>query len=356
MTAPPEHAPRRVPSGEACAVAHPNIALVKYWGKRSGPGNLPAVGSISMTLDGMTTRTRVRFLGAAGDDRVCLDGADADAKTARRVRALLDRLRSLAPEAGAAEVESSNDFPTGAGLASSASGFAALLVAAESALGLHLTDDDRSRLAREASGSAPRSLHGGFVEMACGRSDDGRDAVARPLLAADDWPLKVVVAVIREEEKEIGSGEGMQRSLATSPYAGSWIASHPADLEDAREAIRTRDFARLAAVAEASCLKMHALAMSARPGILYWRGATVEALHAIVALRQEGLDVFFTVDAGPQVKAVCTEASLPRVRARLSDLPGVRRLIVCPLGRGARLLRPGEDAAGSPESRRREGA
>ncbi len=339
--------------GQACAVAHPNIALVKYWGKKDGEGNRPAVGSISMTLNGMATQTCVRFTGSGGDDRIRLGGAEADANTHRRVRALLDRLRRYVPDAGAAEVESVNDFPTGAGLASSASGFAALLVAAEAALGLRLSEDERSCLAREASGSAPRSLYGGFVEMSTGQSPDGSDAVARPLLPPADWPLHVVVAVIREEEKEIGSGEGMRRSFATSPYAAAWVSSHPADLDEAREAIRHHDFSRLAAVSEASCLKMHALAMSARPGLLYWRGATVEALHEIVALRRGGHEVFFTVDAGPQVKAVCTSEALAAVRERLLSIAGVRRLIVCRLGEGARLLAPEEPCAGGRDVRRK---
>jgi diphosphomevalonate decarboxylase len=355
MTASDQTNLRRHASGEACAVAHPNIALIKYWGKRSEAGNLPAVGSISMTLDGMTTRTRVRFHAAPGQDRVRLDGKEADAKTASRATALLDRLRRLVPEAGAADVDSVNDFPTGAGLASSASGFAALLVAAEDALGLRLPDDERSRIAREASGSAPRSLYGGFVEMACGRRADGYDAVARPLAPPETWPLKVVVAVVREDKKEIGSGEGMRRSMATSPYAEAWVASHPADLDEAREAIRIQDFERLAAVAEASCLKMHAVSLSARPGILYWRGATVDVMHEIVTLRRHGVEVFFTVDAGPQVKAVCTEASLPRVRDLLSRHEGVRRVIVCSLGQGASLLPLSECAKGrSTEPRQNE--
>lgn len=326
------------PGREAHAIAHPNIALVKYWGKRSGPGNLPAVGSISVTLDGMATRTRVSFSGGPGPDVVRLGGREADPATARRVVALLDRLRARAPGAGAARVESENDFPTGAGLASSASGFAALLVAAEHALGITLHADERSRLAREASGSAPRSLYGGYVEMARGERDDGHDAVARPLLDAEAWPLRVVVAVVSEATKDVGSGEGMRRSFETSPYASAWVASHPADLDEARAAILARDFARLADVAETSCLRMHALALSARPGLLYWRGATVEAMHRVRILRAEGLEVFFTVDAGPQVKAVCTEAAAPAVMRALEDVPGVQRIILCRLGEGARVL------------------
>lgn len=332
---------------EATAVAHPNIALVKYWGKRAGEGNLPAVGSISITLDGLTTTTRVRFDQNLSIDRVILNGQAADEDTWRRVTLMLDTLRRRAPSHGAAIVETINDFPTGAGLASSASGFAALVVAAEHALGLELTNDERSRLARVASGSAPRSLYGGFVEMRRGARDDGEDAVARPLLEADRWPLYAVVAIVDEGRKSTGSREGMRHSFETSPYARAWVEHHPGDLAEARAAIMTQDFERLAAVSEASCLAMHAMALAARPGLLYWRGPTVEAIHLIRELRRNGCEVFFTIDAGPQVKAICTATSVAVVERSLSEMPGIRRTIVCRLGQGARIV-PALDSGPGP--------
>jgi diphosphomevalonate decarboxylase (EC 4.1.1.33) len=212
------------------AEAHPNIALVKYWGKRDTALNLPAVGSLSITLDTLWTRSRVRFDAAWDRDRVQLNGRQDDATT-RRVSALLDVLRERAGVTAAADVVSINNFPTGAGLASSASGFAALVVAAADALGLSLAPEEVSALARRGSGSAARSIFGGFVEWARGERDDGRDSVARPLLSASGWPLRVLVAVTSRVGKAVGSTEGMERTRASSPYWDAWLATQEADLQ-----------------------------------------------------------------------------------------------------------------------------
>jgi len=325
------------PVHEAAAQAQPNIALVKYWGKRDAALNLPAVGSISITLDGLWTRTRVRFDERLPQDRFVLDGR-ADEREAARVSRCLDLLRERAGVRWRADVVSRNNFPTAAGLASSASGFAALVTAAAAALGLPLSATEKSELARRASGSAARSIFGGYVEWAHGRRADGKDSVAQCLRAAADWPLRVVVAITSRAAKEVGSSEGMRRSAETSPYHAAWIAAQEDDLAVARSAIAARDFQRLAEVAEHSCLKMHALALAARPGLIYWNGTTVEALHRIRALRGSGVPVFFTVDAGPQVKAVCEPQAVETVRAALAATPGVLDVIECGLGAGARLI------------------
>jgi diphosphomevalonate decarboxylase len=327
------------PPHEATAQAQPNIALVKYWGKRDVPLNLPAVGSLSITLDTLWTRTRVRFDASLTADRVRLNGKSDD-KEARRVSECLDLLRSRAGTSLHAEVDSENNFPTGAGLASSASGFAALVVAAAKALDLDLPAAELSALARRGSGSAARSIFGGFVEWSRGERSDGSDSIAKPILAADIWPLAVVVAVTSTAQKSVGSTEGMNRTRDTSPYYDAWVNTAEADLAEARTAVLAKDFDKLAAVAEYSCLKMHALALAARPGLLYWNGATVEAMHAVRRLRAEGVPVFFTVDAGPQVKAVCLPEAAARVRDVLATVPGVLRLHETGLGGGARLLDP----------------
>lgn len=324
-------------SRSAVAEAHPNIALVKYWGKRDTVLNLPAVGSLSITLDGLRTRTRVGFLPEAGADRVTLNGR-TDPAEASRVSACLDLLRAIAGVAWRAEVESSNNFPTAAGLASSASGFAALVLAGSAALGLDLPASALSVLARRGSGSAARSIFGGYVEWAHGEREDGSDSLAHPLLAASDWPLRVVVAVTSTTSKAIGSSEGMRRTVASSPYQRAWVEGQEADLAEARHAVLERDFEALAAIAEHSCLKMHALALAARPGLLYWNGASVECMHRLRALRADGVPVFFTIDAGPQVKAVCLPEAGQRVAAALREVPGVVEVLECGLGEGARLL------------------
>jgi diphosphomevalonate decarboxylase len=322
---------------EAIAQAQPNIALVKYWGKRDVPLNLPAVGSLSITLDTLWTRTRVRFDPSLKADRVLLNGKSDD-KEARRVIECLDLLRARASNTQCALVESENNFPTGAGLASSASGFAALVVAATKALSLDLTLAEQSELARRGSGSASRSIFGGYVEWSRGERADGRDSIARPILDAAQWPLSVVVAVTSTAQKSIGSTEGMNRTRDSSPFYDAWVDTSEADLAEARAAVLDKDFDKLAAVAEYSCLKMHALALAARPGLLYWNGATVEAMHAVRGLRARGVPVFFTVDAGPQVKAVCPPEAAAQVRETLQAIPGVLRLHETGLGAGARII------------------
>lgn len=325
----------------ATAIAHPNIALVKYWGKRDEPLNLPAVGSLSITLDGLCTRTRVAFVPGLAADEVRVNGV-ADPRNAARVTAGLDLLRAEADCDWRAEVWSENNFPTAAGLASSASGFAALMVAGAAALGLEPPRARLSELARRCSGSAARSIFGGFVEWHRGERADGSDSVAEPLHGAGEWPLAVAVAVTSREAKAIGSTEGMRRTAASSPYWDAWVAGQGADLAAARSAVEARDLAALAAVSEQSCLKMHALALAARPGLLYWNAATVACIERVRALQAEGVPVFFTIDAGPQLKAVCLPSALAQVRAALAAVPGVVEVLSCGLGQGACLV--AEDA------------
>jgi diphosphomevalonate decarboxylase len=328
-------------SGEfhAASQAQPNIALVKYWGKRDAALNLPAVGSISITLDSLWTRTDVRFVPGQKGDRVSLNGRSDEAES-KRVTACLDLLRQRAAVDWGADVASRNNFPTAAGLASSASGFAALVHAGANALGLQLSDAEQSVLARRCSGSAARSIFGGYVEWAHGRLADGTDSVAEPLLGADAWPLRVAVAITSKAAKQVGSSEGMRRTAQTSPYQSAWVDTQEADLTVARNAILARDFEALAQISEYSCLKMHALAMAAQPGLLYWNGATMECMHRVRALRQQGLPVFFTVDAGPQLKAVCEPSAIEQVKAALRDVPGVLDVLDTGLGAGVRAISP----------------
>jgi diphosphomevalonate decarboxylase len=319
----------------ATAVAHPNVALIKYWGKRPGPGNLPATGSLSIVLGGLATTTTVTFDATLAADVVSINGAD-DVETAARVSACLDELRRLAGTPTRARVASHNDFTTGAGLASSASGFAALLVAGAGALGLRLPADQLAELARRGSGSAPRSLYGGFALL----RNEGASTRCEPVAAPADWPLEVVVAVTARGPKATGSRDGMARSEQTSPYYPAWVESHPADLAAGLAAVKARDFMQLAELAEHNCLKMHAVMLTTRPPLIYWVPGTLAALHAVRELRAAGVPVFFTIDAGPQVKAVCLPGAGDRVAAALAATPGVLDVLRSPLGGGARLVGP----------------
>ena len=324
-------------SRSARARARANFALIKYWGKAQDVLNVPAVGSISITLEALWSDTEVEFGGGLSADDFVLDGRRRSADLGK-VSACLDLLRAMAGTQERAVVRSTNNFPTGAGLASSASGFAALVTAAAAALELDLAPRELSIVARQGSGSAARSIFGGFVEMHAGVAGDGRDSFAEPLLDAARWPLEVVIAITAKNEKEVDSRSGMTRSAQASPYYPAWVATHPADLAIARDAIRRRDFAALAEVAEHNCLKMHAAAIAARPPLLYWNAATLQCLTEIQRLRREGLPVFFTIDAGPQVKAICEPRARADVERALRPVPGVLQVLGSSLGPGAEQL------------------
>ncbi len=304
----------------ATARAHSNIALIKYWGKRDDALNLPAVGSISITLDALYTDTRVTFVPGMPVDKVEIGGRGVQAD---RFTPFLNLIRARSGSALCARVESWNNFPTGAGLASSASGFAALALAATQAAGLDLSDRDLSILARQGSGSAARSIFGGFVEMHRGEREDGTDAFATPLIDRQAWPLDVVVAITERSAKALNSTSGMQGSASHSDFYNAWVDCADTDLASMRDAIAARDFTRLGELSEYSCLKMHGLMLSTRPGQIYWNAATVAAMHAVRALRSEGVEVYFTIDAGPQLKAICQPADTERVAAALEQVPGV---------------------------------
>jgi diphosphomevalonate decarboxylase len=249
-----------------------------------------------------------------------------------RVTAALDRL--CGRDRPAAAVESEANFPVGAGLASSASAFAALVTAAASASGQVRGQQALARLAGAASGSAARSLYPGIVELTV----DDEQITAQSIAAVDEWPLRVVVAITAEAIKPVSSGEAMSRSAGTSPFYAAWVERQAADLDVARRAVHRRDFEQLAAVSEHNCLKMHSVMWTSRPSIVYWSSATVACLDAVRELQRGGVPVFFTMDAGPQVKAVCLPEAESRVLDALSSTSGVRRVMTSGLGDGARVL------------------
>jgi diphosphomevalonate decarboxylase len=320
---------------ESTAVAHPNIALSKYWGKRAGGGKIPAVPSLSVTLAGLETRTHVAFDASLREDRFVLDGHEADVEARARVVELLDRVRAASGERRRAAVRSKNDFPTASGLASSASGFAALALAASRAAGLAWDAPRISDLARRSSASAARSVFGGFVELASGEPD-ARDAdllAARPVAGADHLPLAILVCVTTEGAKAVGSSDGMARTMALSPYARAWLEEAPRIHARLREALLARDFQGVGELAEASAFAMHASAIAA--GITYWNGATLEAIAAVRALRAEGTLAFATIDAGPHVKVLVRPEDAPRARSAMASVRGVLRILDARPGEGA---------------------
>lgn len=315
------------------ARAHPNIALVKYWGKRDTERNLPAVDSLSITLDDLWTDMQVEFDEGLDADQLWINGLPAPDRLLR-VSACIDSV------AGArrprARVESVANFPVAAGLASSASAFAALVVATSNAMGADLDTDDLANLAGRASGSAARSLYDGFAWL----RNEGPRVRVESIATASDWPLRVVVAVTRKAPKSISSGEAMEISRSSSPFYSQWIAEQQLDIDAARAAVADRDFDALADVAERNCLKMHSVMWASRPPVVYWNAATVECLQVVRSLREDGVDAFFTIDAGPQVKAVCTGRSEARVREALASVTGVEEILASGIGRGAAMIEP----------------
>ncbi len=317
------------------ALAHPNIAFIKYWGNRDANLRIPLNGSISMNLDGLETRTTVRFDESLSADRLILNAQEQAGKPLQRVSAFLNRIRGLADLHYFAQVESENNFPLGAGIASSASAFAALALAGSRAAGLELTEKDLSRLARLGSGSACRSIPGGFVAWQAGKGDE--DSFAYSIAGRGYWNLMDLVTIVDPLEKAIGSSEGHNLAV-TSPLNNLRQAGVGERMAVCREAILKRDFAAFAEVVEADSNWMHAVMRTSNPPLYYWRPLTEVILWQVLQWRQAGHAVCTTVDAGPNVHILALDTELDWLKGQLSSLPGVKALITAKPGAGAELI------------------
>lgn len=309
-------------------VARANIALIKYWGKAAVEGNVPAVGSLSLTLAGLETETHVEPCNVR---TYTLDGRPMADEEAARIAALANRL-GFDPDVGFA-FHSVNRFPTAAGLASSASGGAAAVVALATAAGAELSADRFVEEALRVSGSAPRSLVGGFARL--DPTADG--ARLRPIEVAGLDGLRVLVVQAKAGRKDVGSRDAMAASL-DSPYFRPWVDSHKADLDAAEEALRAADWPRLWEVMEYNTLKMHALPLTSRPPVWYWTPTTLAILEVVRAARAEGLSGGFTMDAGPHVKLFCMAGEVDAWRSRLAAVPEVLGVIEARAGEGPTVM------------------
>lgn len=322
-------------TSSATAISHPNIAFIKYWGNRNAPLRLPVNGSISMNLEGLYTRTTVSFQASLGVDELIINGAGATGKSLERVTHILDIVRQSAGINMRAEVISENNFPTGAGIASSAAGFAALALASSTAAGLNWDEPAISRLARLGSGSASRSIPAGFVEWKMGDSDE--DSHAFSIAPASHWALADCIAVVSAGHKNTGSTEG--HALAhTSPLQAARVADAPRRLEVCRNAILERDFTALSAIIEHDSDIMHAVMMTSQPALFYWKPATLSVMEAVREWRAAGMQVAYTIDAGPNVHVICPEAIAPQVAEQLQALTGVTSVLTARAGGAARLI------------------
>ncbi len=321
-------------SRSATAIASPNIAFIKYWGNRDQNLRIPANGSISMTLGGLETRTTVTFDARLAEDLFLLDGTRTTDAALLRVSHHLDLIRELAGLKLHARVESRNNFPVASGVASSASAFAALTLAACAAAGLDLHARMLSRLARRGSGSASRSIFGGFVECVAGQDD--QTSFSQQLAPPEHWELVDLVAVVTREKKPVSSTAG--HALAdTSPLQAARVADAPRRLQICRDAILTRNFPRLASIAELDSNMMHAVMLTSTPPLAYWNPETVQVMKQVVAWRASGLPVFYTVDAGPNVHCITLAEHAAEISRRLRSIAGILDVLRAPPGDGARL-------------------
>ena len=326
---------------KATVSAPANIAFIKYWGAHDLERALPMNSSISMTLEDCVTQCTVELLDHSGADEVWLAEPDGgfgspEPEYAQRIRGHLDRVRKWADREEAVRVATRNTFPTAGGLASSASGFAALTLAAAGAFGKKASNKDLSLLARRSgSGSACRSVFGGFVEWKAsrGNGDTDEDSYARQLADAEHWDLRNVIAVVEIGPKTVSSIEGHRRA-PTSPYFEKRQELLPERLEKVRRAIRERDLAALGPVIEEEAIDLHLIAMSSHPPIFYWSPGTIAVVRAVRELRQEGLAAWATMDAGANVHVLCDADSEEDVAERLEDLPAVGFVIRDGVGPG----------------------
>jgi diphosphomevalonate decarboxylase len=317
------------------ALAHPNIAFIKYWGNRDNSLRLPANGSISMNLEGLDTRTTVRFDESLQEGQVKINGKLAGGAAHQRVVKLVNEVRLMAGISHFAWVESENNFPTGSGIASSAAAFATLALAATKAAGLDLDEAALSRLARHGSGSACRSIPGGFVEWRTGTGDP--DSYAFSIAPPEYWNLTDCITVISTEHKPTGSTEG--HALAgTSPLQSARVADTPRRLDICREAILNRDFAAFAEIVEEDSSLMHAVMMTSHPPIFYWQPTTLAVMKAVRAARAKGMQVCYTIDAGPNVHVICSRTSAEDTAKLLGSIAGVREVRLANVGGPARLV------------------
>ncbi len=319
----------------ATAVANANIAFIKYWGNRDDALRLPANGSISMNLDGLFTRTRVEFDPKLGADSLTLNKTTVTGPGLLRVQRFMDEVRRLAGFGLYARVVSQSNFPTGAGIASSAAAFAALSLAASKAAGLELDEVSLSRLARRGSGSACRSVPGGFVEWQAGESD--LDSFAFSIAASQHWPMADCIAILSAGEKAVGSSEG--HALAnTSPLQAARVADAPRRLDICRQAILSRDFNTLAEIVELDSNLMHAVMLTSQPPLFYWAPESIRLMQTVAAWRKGGLPVCYTLDAGPNVHVLCPLEKAWEVSARLHQVEGVRQVLDARVGGPARIV------------------
>ncbi len=324
------------------AKANANIALTKYWGKKSNELKTPWNSNTSVTLEGLETNTTVDFDKKYVKDIFVLDGKEFFAGSGEydEVKEQLDLIRKKAKIKEKAKVVSKNDFPTAAGFASSASGLAALTFAAAKAAGLKLSTKELSILARMGSGSASRSLIDGFAIWHKGEKEDGSDSFAEQITPKEHWPeFRILGCVISKNAKKIKSRAGMAQSVKTSPIFKEWYTTAEKDAQKMVELIKQKKFVELGELAQSNCILMHSCAMTTKPPIIYWAPGTLDVMHKVLEMQDEGIQCYFTMDGGPQVKIICLEKDVYKIRNQIKGLNSVHEIIECKPGMGPRIVK-----------------
>lgn len=318
------------------ARAHTNIALIKYWGKRDADLILPYTDSLSLTLYEFYTTTTVDFDSQLKQDHLIIDGQVISPDKSAKVARFMDLVRQMSGQKAFAKIKSINHVPMSAGLASSASAFAALAAAASRAAGLNLTPTELSRLARRGSGSATRSVFGGLVQWHRGTDDES--SYAEPIMEKVDFGLEMIAIMINRQQKKVSSRGGMQASVDTSPYFEIWPKVVEQDLKAIKIAIQEHNISKIGEIAEANAMRMHALTLSAQPPFTYFEASTIKAINLINQLRQTGLNCYYTMDAGPNVKVIYDKKDRPQLLAALGQVFGQENLVVAQPGPGIEYL------------------
>lgn len=317
------------------ARAYTNIALIKYWGKRDEKYNLPMNSSLSLTLEALYTDTEVIFEEGKKEDSFYLNGQIQSREETEKVGRFLDLFRRARGMEMKATIDSRNQVPTSAGLASSASGFAALATAANIASGLNLGPRELSIYARQGSGSASRSIYGGLVEWQKGENKDDSYAIS---LDKADWDIGMIIVLVNSGKKAISSRKAMKLTVESSPFYGVWTRQAEEDILEAKEAIRKKDFERLGLVSERNGLMMHATMLGARPPISYWEAASIEVMEIVRALRNQGIQCYFTMDAGPNVKILSRLSEAQIIKDKLREVFEEDKIIISGPGPGPLIL------------------
>ncbi|PQC33052.1 diphosphomevalonate decarboxylase [Enterococcus mundtii] len=319
------------------ARAYTNIALIKYWGKKNEELILPMNNSLSLTLDAFYTETEVIFSDSFTDDLFYLDHELQTEAATKKISRFLDLVRIQANTNKRAKVISHNFVPTAAGLASSASGLAALAGACNEALGLELDQQALSRLARRGSGSACRSIFGGFVEWEKGHDDQTSYAQQIPSNGFED-ELAMVFVLINDQQKDVSSRDGMRRTVETSHFYQGWLDSVETDLMELKQAIAEKSFQKMGEIMERNGLKMHGTTLAANPPFTYWSPDSLKAMQAVRELRASGIPCYFTMDAGPNVKVLVEKKNQTAVQAKFIELFSRQQVILAHAGQGITII------------------